>query len=72
MLEVVMRARVVIRLILLVAVFSAFAGAQVVVTDDANTSSLFPTANFGGSVALIVCSGSNTYIKFSLADLGSE
>jgi hypothetical protein len=71
MLVVVMRARVVIRLILLVAVFSAFAGAQVVVTDDANTSSLFPTANFGGSVALIVCSGSNTYIKFSLADLGS-
>jgi hypothetical protein len=66
-----MRARVLIRLILLVAVFSAFAGAQVVVTDDANTSSLFPTTNFGSSVALIVCSGSNTYIKFSLADLGS-
>jgi len=66
-----MRARVVISLMLLVAVFSTFAGAQVVVTDDANTSSFFPTTNFGSSIALLVCSGSNTYIKFSLADLGS-
>jgi hypothetical protein len=43
----------------------------VVVTDDPNTSSLSPTKNFVGSIALIVCSGSNTYIKFSLANLGS-
>ena len=44
---------------------------QVVVTDDANTSSLTPKTNYGGSIALIVCSGSNTYIKFNLANLGS-
>jgi len=56
---------------LLLVVFSALAQAQVVVTDDANTSSSFPTTNFGSSIALIVCSGSNTYIKFSTANLGS-
>jgi hypothetical protein len=63
--------KIVVGLMSAVAVFSAIAGAQVVVTDDANTSSIFPTTNFGGSIALIVGSGSNTYIKFSLADLGS-
>jgi hypothetical protein len=57
---------------LLFAVFSALSRAQVVVTDDANTSSFFPTTNFGNSIALIVCSGSNTYIKFSTANLGSR
>jgi hypothetical protein len=46
-------------------------GAQVVVTDDDNTSSLYSTKNFGSSIALIVCSGSNSYVKFSLANLGS-
>jgi hypothetical protein len=56
---------------LLLGVFSALAHAQVVVTDDANTSSFFPTTNFGNSIALIVCSGSNTYIKFSTVNLGS-
>jgi len=66
-----MRARIVISLMLLFAVFSALSGAQVVVTDDANTSSFFPTTNFGSSIALLVCSGSNTYIKFNFADLGS-
>jgi|HubBroStandDraft_1064217.scaffolds.fasta_scaffold00246_3 hypothetical protein len=64
-------AKIVVGLIFAVFVFSAVAGAQVVVTDDANTSSTFPTTNFGSSVALIVGSGSNTYIKFSLANLGS-
>jgi hypothetical protein len=63
-------ATVVFRLVLLVAVFSAFARAQVVVTDDANTSSFSPKSNYGTSIALIVCSGSNTYLKFSLANLG--
>jgi hypothetical protein len=66
-----MRARSFIRQILLLAVLSALAQAQVVVTDDANTSSAYPTKNFGSSIALLVCSGSNTYIKFSLANLGS-
>ena len=53
-----MRARSLIRQILLLAVLSALAQAQVVVTDDANTSSLYPTTNFGNSIALIVGSGS--------------
>jgi hypothetical protein len=66
-----MRAINLMRPMLLLALLSALAQAQVVVTDDANTSSLSPTKNFGGSIALIVCSGSNTYIKFSLAGLGS-
>jgi hypothetical protein len=66
-----MRARSFIRQILLLAVSSALAQAQVVVTDDANTASAYPTKNFGSSIALLVGSGSNTYIKFSLANLGA-
>jgi len=66
-----MRAKIAFSLMLLFALFSALSRAQVVVTDDANTSSFFPTTNFGNSIALIVCSGSNTYIKFSTANLGS-
>lgn len=71
-LGVTVRFRLFSRIIFAVAVFSMLAHAQVVLTDDANTSSLFPKKNFGGSVALIVCNGSNTYIKFSLANLGSS
>jgi hypothetical protein len=66
-----MRARIVIRLILLVAVFSALAGAQVVLTDDAFTWSQTPKANYGNQIALVVCSGANTYLKFSFANLPS-
>ena len=66
-----MRARSFIRQILLLAVLSTLAQAQVMVTDDANTSSAYPTRNFGSSIALLVGSGSNTYIKFSLANLGA-
>ena len=47
------------------------ARSQVVITDDANTASAYPTKNFGSSIALLVGSGSNTYIKFSLANLGA-
>ncbi len=66
-----MRARIATKLILLLlAVFSTLAHAQVVVTDDANTSSLQPKSNYGTSIALIVCSGSNSYLKFSFANLG--
>jgi hypothetical protein len=65
-----MRARIFAGTLLLLAVFSMLAQAQVVVTDDANTSSLSPKSNFGSSIALIVCSGSNTYVKFSFANLG--
>jgi hypothetical protein len=67
----VMRAKIVLSLMLLFAVLSALARAQGVVTDDANTSSFFPTTNFGTSIALIVCSGSNTYIKFNVGNLGT-
>jgi hypothetical protein len=63
------RFRITSSLILAVAVFATLAHAQVVLTDDANTSSLFPKKNFGGSVALIVCNGSNTYMKFNFANL---
>jgi hypothetical protein len=50
---------------------SVLARAQVVITDDANTSSFSAKTNYGSSIALIVCSGSNTYLKFSFANLGS-
>ena len=66
-----MRARLVTRFMLLFVILSALARAQVVVTDDANTSSFQPKSNYGSSIALIVCSGSNTYLKFSFANLGS-
>jgi hypothetical protein len=66
-----MSARTLVSLLLLLTAFSALAQAQVVLTDDANTSSLYPTTNFGNSIALIVGSGSNTYLKFSTANLGS-
>lgn len=65
-----MRARLITRLTLLFVILSALAQAQVIVTDDANTSSLYPTKNFGGSIALLVGCGSNSYVKFSFANLG--
>ncbi len=68
--EVVMRARSLARLMLLFVILSALTQAQVVLTDDANTLSFTPKSNYGNSIALIVCSGSNTYIKFSMANLG--
>ena len=57
--------------LLAISVLSVSTLAQVVVTDDANTSSFSPKTNYGSSIALIVGSGSNTYVKFSLANLGS-
>ena len=65
-----MRARILAVMILLFAVLPALTQAQVVLTDDANTFSFTPKSNYGDSIALIVCSGSNTYIKFSMANLG--
>jgi len=59
------------RRILLIVCLTAMAFGQAVVTDDANTSSLSPTTNFGNSIAIIVGSGSNAYVKFSFTDLGS-
>ncbi len=66
-----MRARIVIRFILLVAVFSALAGAQGVLTDDAFTWSQTPKATYGNQMALVVCSGANTYLKFGFGNLPS-
>lgn len=67
-----MRARIAAQLmVLLVAVFSTLSQAQVVLTDDANTYSAAPQSNYGGSIALIVCSSSNTYLKFGFSNLGS-
>ena len=43
--------------------------AQAILTDDANTASLFPNQNFGSSAALVVSQGANSYLKFNLADL---
>lgn len=45
--------------------------AQAVLTDDANTASLFPNQNFGNSAALVVSKGANTYLKFDLRNLGA-
>jgi hypothetical protein len=66
-----MRARIVVSLMLLVAVLSALAGAHVVLTDDAFAWSQTPRANYGNQIALVVCAGTNTYLKFSFASLPS-
>ena len=58
-------------LVLCLTAFSILARAQVIVTDDANTLSTYPTKNFGNSIALVVCAGSNSYLRFSLANFGS-
>jgi hypothetical protein len=44
---------------------------QVVLTDDSFTSSATPKANYGSSIAEVVGSGSNTYLKFSFVGLPS-
>jgi hypothetical protein len=64
--------RIVATLVFVLAMFSAVAGAQVVLTDDSFTSSLTPKANYGTSIALVVSSGANTYLKFSFASLPSS
>jgi hypothetical protein len=66
-----MRTRIVVSLMLLVAALSGLAGAQVVLTDDTFTWSQTPKANYGNQIALVVCAGTNTYLKFSLASLPS-
>ena len=55
--EAVMRARIVVSLMLLVAVLSALAGAHVVLTDDAFAWSQTPRANYGNQIALVVDGG---------------
>ena len=63
--------RIVANLMLAVAVFSAVARAQGVLTDDSFTSSLSPKTNYGTRIALVVSSGTDTYLKFSLANVPS-
>jgi Bacterial Ig-like domain (group 2) len=63
--------RIAARLMFAIAVFSALAGAQVILTDDSFTSSLTPKTNYGTSIAVAVCSGSNTYLKFGFGNLPS-
>jgi len=64
------RAHAVICCFLLLLSFAVGAAAQVVLTDDAYTWSAAPKSNFGGSIALVVCSGTTGYFKFNLANLG--
>jgi hypothetical protein len=54
---------------LAILVLGGVASAQGVLTDDTFTSALTPKANYGDSMALVVASGANTYVKFSLANL---
>ena len=54
---------------LAVVLLGTLASGQVVVTDDAFTTSVRPAANFGNSIALTVGLRSNTYLKFSFAQL---
>ena len=48
---------------------NAAASAQSVLTDDSFISSATTKVNYGSSIALVVTSGSNSYLKFSLANL---
>lgn len=57
-----MRVRYMTRMMLLFAILFAFAQAQVVLTDDADTSSFSAKTNYGSS--------SNTHLKFTFANLG--
>jgi hypothetical protein len=61
----------VVQWILLCSILCGVSAAQVVLTNDSFTTSLSSKTNFGTSIALVVCSGSNTYLKFSFANLPS-
>src|SRR5260370_2585769 len=66
-----MCSRIVINSMSLVIVLSALAGAQVVLTDDAFTWSQTPKVNYGNQIAVVLCSGTTSYLKFSFASLPS-
>ena len=61
-----------VTLMFMLALACAGAVAQVVLSDDSYTTSQTPNRNFGASIALLVSSGSNSYIKFNLAGLPSS
>jgi hypothetical protein len=67
-----MCARLIAKLLLLLTVVSVVAQAQIVLTDDAYTSSQNANKNFGSTNTLTVSSLSNTYVNFSTANLGSS
>lgn len=56
---------------LLVSVLCVVSAAQVVLTDDCYTWSLTPKTNYGAAIALVVGSGTTSYMKFSFANLPS-
>src|SRR5271169_2983388 len=65
-----MRARIMISLMLLMAVFSPLAGAQVTPSGDAYTNTATPTTNLGTKPLLDVESASQTtYIQFDLSSI---
>jgi len=45
---------------------------QATLTDDSFTNSASPQTNYGSSIADIVSKGSNSYLKFSLANFGRQ
>jgi len=45
---------------------------QATLTDDSFTNSASPQTNYGSSIADIVSNGSNSYLKFSLANFGAS
>jgi hypothetical protein len=59
------------KLTLMFAILSGLASAQAVLTGNSFTSSATPKTNYSNSIALVVCSGSNTYLQFSFAGLPS-
>lgn len=61
--------RACVLMMLLSPVASTYGYGQAVLTDDSYTWSLTGKSNYGGSIALVVCSGSNSYLKFSFASL---
>ena len=55
--------------VLLVLCIGLFAQGQIVLTGNSFTSSAAPKTNYSTSIALVVGSGSNTYLQFSFAGL---
>jgi hypothetical protein len=60
------------KLLLFMLLVAAICQSQVVLTGNSFTSSVSPKTNFSSSIALVVGSGSNTYLQFSFAGLPSS
>jgi hypothetical protein len=59
------------KLALLVSLFTAVSQGQAVLTGNSFTSSFTPKTNYSESIAMVVGSGSNTYLQFSFPGLPS-